>query len=212
MSKAGRDKPDRLAVATFHPRLDTACHTEQQLDLTSSASDLTVSGLFCTLIQATLLDRLTPQPERRARCRPSRCIRYRDSARSYHASFISMGSANYEARTRNAVETEMHGSQQLYSLLGLLAQVDAFTPRPFGGNPAAVCLLEPDHGRIDDATRLAIAAEMNLSETSFVEPVSGESDEGYDYRKAKQVLVFCPHPCFVLHKRAVSSNSACHSH
>ncbi len=43
--------------------------------------------------------------------------------------------------------------------------VDAFTDRVFGGNPAAVCLLDD---WLPDATLLAIAAENNLSETAFV--------------------------------------------
>jgi PhzF family phenazine biosynthesis protein len=43
-------------------------------------------------------------------------------------------------------------------------QVDAFTDRVFGGNPAAVCPLED---WIPDATMQAIAAENNLSETAF---------------------------------------------
>lgn len=51
-----------------------------------------------------------------------------------------------------------------------LFQADAFAARPFAGNPAAVCLL-PFAGAggaaIPDATLLAIAAEMNLSETAF---------------------------------------------
>ncbi len=46
-------------------------------------------------------------------------------------------------------------------------QLDAFTDRRFGGNPAAVMLL--DHF-LDDATLLAIAAENNLSETAFLVP------------------------------------------
>ena len=45
-----------------------------------------------------------------------------------------------------------------------LYQVDAFTSRVFGGNPAAVCPLED---WLDDATLQAIAAENNLSETAF---------------------------------------------
>lgn len=45
-------------------------------------------------------------------------------------------------------------------------QVDAFAERRFGGNPAAVCLL--DDGRFTDATLQSIAAENNLSETAFV--------------------------------------------
>ena len=46
-----------------------------------------------------------------------------------------------------------------------LYQVDAFSPAPFKGNPAAVCLLPQTS---DDATLQAIAAEMNLSETAFL--------------------------------------------
>ena len=50
--------------------------------------------------------------------------------------------------------------------------VDAFTERPFSGNPAAVCLLPPGAGAcLDDSSFRAIAAEMNLSETAFVEPL-----------------------------------------
>lgn len=49
--------------------------------------------------------------------------------------------------------------------------VDAFASRPFAGNPAAVCLVE---GERDDDWRRAVAAEMNLPETAFVE---GDGDE-----------------------------------
>jgi len=45
-----------------------------------------------------------------------------------------------------------------------LYQVDAFTDRLFGGNPAAICPLE---AWLPDATMQAIAAENNLSETAF---------------------------------------------
>src|SRR5690242_16192111 len=46
-----------------------------------------------------------------------------------------------------------------------LRVVDAFTSRPFSGNPAAVCVLDafPDDSMMQD-----IAAEMNLAETAFV--------------------------------------------
>jgi len=53
-----------------------------------------------------------------------------------------------------------------------LVQVDAFTAEPFRGNPAAVCLL--DTPRVEE-WMLAVAAEMNLSETAFV--VLGPDDE-----------------------------------
>ena len=43
--------------------------------------------------------------------------------------------------------------------------VDAFTSRPFAGNPAAVVPLER---WLPDDTMRTIAAEMNLSETAFL--------------------------------------------
>ena len=48
-----------------------------------------------------------------------------------------------------------------------MIQVDAFTATPLGGNPCAVFF---DTGALDDATMLAIAKEMNLSETAFLRP------------------------------------------
>ncbi|MEV4438614.1 PhzF family phenazine biosynthesis protein [Streptomyces sp. NPDC049577] len=55
--------------------------------------------------------------------------------------------------------------------------VDAFTDRPFAGNPAGVVLLDSDS--FPDDTRLQrIAAEVNLSETAFAHrlPAGGEAD------------------------------------
>jgi trans-2,3-dihydro-3-hydroxyanthranilate isomerase len=46
-----------------------------------------------------------------------------------------------------------------------LYQVDAFTTYPLGGNPCAILF---DCSNLSDVTMLAIAKEMNLSETSFV--------------------------------------------
>lgn len=46
-----------------------------------------------------------------------------------------------------------------------IAQVDAFTNKPFAGNPAAVCMLpEP----ADEGWMQNVAGEMNLSETAFL--------------------------------------------
>ncbi len=56
-----------------------------------------------------------------------------------------------------------------------IVQIDAFTPRPFGGNPAAVVL---DAVGLSDEMMQAIAREMNLSETAFLTP----STNGADYR------------------------------
>lgn len=46
-----------------------------------------------------------------------------------------------------------------------LYQVDAFTARPFAGNPAAVCLLDAPR---DASWMQHVAAEMNLAETAFL--------------------------------------------
>jgi PhzF family phenazine biosynthesis protein len=56
-----------------------------------------------------------------------------------------------------------------------IVQVDAFTNRPFAGNPAAVCVLReaPAEQWMRD-----VAREMNLSETAFLVP----RDDGYSLR------------------------------
>lgn len=56
-----------------------------------------------------------------------------------------------------------------------LAIVDAFSERPFAGNPAAVCLLAES---AEPGWMQRVAAEMNLSETAFVRPV----DAGFELR------------------------------
>ena len=50
-----------------------------------------------------------------------------------------------------------------------IACVDAFTDRPFAGNPAAVCLLD---GPRDAEWMQRVAFEMNLAETAFVVPAA----------------------------------------
>lgn len=50
-----------------------------------------------------------------------------------------------------------------------LFQVDAFTDQPFRGNPAAVCLLA---AAATDVWMQQVAAEMNLAETAFLQPVA----------------------------------------
>jgi PhzF family phenazine biosynthesis protein len=56
-----------------------------------------------------------------------------------------------------------------------LYQVDAFTARPFSGNPAAVCFPAET---ADSEWMQAVAAEMNLSETAFLWP----REDGYSLR------------------------------
>ena len=56
-----------------------------------------------------------------------------------------------------------------------LIHVDAFTDKPFAGNPAAVCLLDRQH---DKHWMQNVAREMNLSETAFLL----KRDDGYGLR------------------------------
>jgi PhzF family phenazine biosynthesis protein len=56
-----------------------------------------------------------------------------------------------------------------------IVQVDAFTNRPFAGNPAAVCVLKD---AAEDAWMRDVAREMNLSETAFLVP----REDGYHLR------------------------------
>jgi PhzF family phenazine biosynthesis protein len=56
-----------------------------------------------------------------------------------------------------------------------ITQVDAFTNTPFGGNPAAVCILpEP----ASEEWMQHVALEMNLAETAFLHP----QDDGFHLR------------------------------
>lgn len=65
----------------------------------------------------------------------------------------------------------------------------AFTDTPAGGNPAGVVL---DARGLDDAGRLAIAAEVGYSETAFLEPRGGRE---YDVRYFSPLaeVPFCGH-------------------
>ncbi len=57
-----------------------------------------------------------------------------------------------------------------------VVQVDAFTSRPFAGNPAAVCVLPRPAG--DEQWMQNVAREMNLSETAFLV----RQKDGYNLR------------------------------
>lgn len=56
-----------------------------------------------------------------------------------------------------------------------ITQVDAFTNRPFAGNPAGVCILPKP---AEPAWMLDVAREMNLAETAFLV----QQRDGYDLR------------------------------
>lgn len=57
--------------------------------------------------------------------------------------------------------------------------VDAFTDRPFAGNPAGVCLLESSR---PDTWLQSVAAEMNLAETAFLLRRGPTEESGYHLR------------------------------
>ncbi|MBY8882354.1 PhzF family phenazine biosynthesis protein [Actinacidiphila acidipaludis] len=59
--------------------------------------------------------------------------------------------------------------------------VDAFTDRPFGGNPAGVLLLDAV-GFPPEQWMRQVAAEMNLSETAFAHPLAGAPDADWALR------------------------------
>lgn len=67
-------------------------------------------------------------------------------------------------------------------------QVDAFTDKPFRGNPAGVCLLEDPQS---DSWMQDIAMEMNLSETAFLLKIK----EGFSLRwfTPKTEVSLCGH-------------------
>ncbi len=71
-----------------------------------------------------------------------------------------------------------------------LYQVDAFTDHPLGGNPCAILF---DTDELDDATMLAIAREMNLSETAFVRR-SDQADFAVRYFTPAEEIPLAGHP------------------
>lgn len=81
-----------------------------------------------------------------------------------------------------------------------LFQVDAFTNKPFKGNPAGVCILDKQK---PDEWMKNVAAEMNLSETAFLLP----ENDGYRLRwfTPKVEVDLCGHAtlasCHILWER-----------
>lgn len=69
-------------------------------------------------------------------------------------------------------------------------QVDAFTSQPFSGNPAAVCILEEE---ISSETMLRVAAEMNLSETAFVQPMADDGTRKLQWFTPAVEVPLCGH-------------------
>ena len=71
-----------------------------------------------------------------------------------------------------------------------ITQVDAFTERPFAGNPAAVCVLsEP----ADEQWMQNVAAEMNLSETAFARRLAPGSKFSLRWFTPRSEVDLCGH-------------------
>ncbi|WP_433297325.1 PhzF family phenazine biosynthesis protein [Actinoplanes sp. CA-030573] len=68
--------------------------------------------------------------------------------------------------------------------------VDAFTSRPFGGNPAGVVVLESFP---DAAWMQQVAAEVNLSETAFVHPLGSGADFALRWFTPAVEVALCGH-------------------
>ncbi|MBN1304877.1 MAG: PhzF family phenazine biosynthesis protein [Anaerolineales bacterium] len=65
-----------------------------------------------------------------------------------------------------------------------LLQVDAFTDTPLGGNACAIVF---DAGELTEAAMLAVAREMNLSETAFVSTASNGNFRARYFTPAEEI-------------------------
>jgi PhzF family phenazine biosynthesis protein len=65
--------------------------------------------------------------------------------------------------------------------------IDAFTDRPFAGNPAAVCLLDTDTWP-DETWMRQVASEMNLPMTAFAYPLPPGADADWALRWFNSVV------------------------
>ncbi|AMV37649.1 PhzF family phenazine biosynthesis protein [Planctomyces sp. SH-PL62] len=72
----------------------------------------------------------------------------------------------------------------------VLTTVDAFTDRPFAGNPAAVCVLDAP---APEEWMQLVAREMNLSETAFLLPVDGGPRHGLRWFTPTVEVDLCGH-------------------
>lgn len=68
--------------------------------------------------------------------------------------------------------------------------VDAFTDKPFKGNPAGVCILLSE---LDNSIMLAVAKELGFSETAFVRKYDNEEKYLIRYFSPKMEIALCGH-------------------
>ena len=71
-----------------------------------------------------------------------------------------------------------------------LTWVDAFTDRPFAGNPAGVCLLEEP---LPVSTMQSLATELGIAETAFVTPTDVPGTFGLRWFSPRVEIDLCGH-------------------
>jgi PhzF family phenazine biosynthesis protein len=83
---------------------------------------------------------------------------------------------------------------RIYTDVVRIRIIDAFTDRPFAGNPAGVCLLEGDAWPADSWMH-DVASELDLPMTAFARPLSpgGEADWALRWFNAAVEERFCGH-------------------
>lgn len=96
----------------------------------------------------------------------------------------------------------------------ILFIVDAFTDKPFGGNPAGVVLLDSDAFPKEDLM-LSIASELRYSETAFIRRHSAQ-EYTIRYFTPKAEVDLCGHATiasfFTLHQKGLASGQClCHT-
>lgn len=97
-------------------------------------------------------------------------------------------------------------------LMPRLYQIDAFTDRPFRGNPAAVVLLQ---AWPDDDWLQAVAMENNLSETAFLVPLpGGDCDYHIRWFTPRCEVDLCGHATLaaawvLFHRRGLDQPTVC---
>ncbi|MFJ8940616.1 PhzF family phenazine biosynthesis protein [Streptomyces sp. NPDC102365] len=88
--------------------------------------------------------------------------------------------------------------------------VDAFTDRPFAGNPAGVLLLDAASSFPDDAWLQNVALEVNHAETAFAHPLpeGGEADWALRWFTPAAEVALCGHATLATAHVLVSTGAA----
>lgn len=83
--------------------------------------------------------------------------------------------------------------------------VDSFTDKPFKGNPAGVCILRNE---LSDTIMQSIAKELGLSETAFVNSLTGQNKYPIRYFSPKMEIPLCGHATLAASKVIFEKNES----